>query len=61
MTDNPLDLLELQLATQGVGCLKVTDGHIFHFTAELLQQLLAKATAATEGKVVVFVRHGVTA
>lgn len=59
MTDDTTitDIIDAQLKSQGVSCIRVTDGHVFTFTVDALEQMLEKARAM--GKVVVFVQHGV--
>jgi hypothetical protein len=54
--DDVDDLTEQQIASQGVACSRVSDGHLFTFTAEILEQFLERAKAV--GRVNVLVRHG---
>lgn len=56
------DLAELindQLEQQGVSVIRVSDGHVLTFTAETLARL--QEAAKKTGRVVVFVKHGVSA
>jgi hypothetical protein len=57
---NPQDVVnegvELQLKSQGVGVVQANDGHVFLFTTEVLEVLLAKSIEAG-GKVLLFVKH----
>ncbi len=52
------DLMEAQLQHQGVGCVRVSDGHVFTFTSATLEAMVEKARES--GKVIVFVRTGLT-
>lgn len=58
---DPSEVFEMQLASQGVGCIQVKDGHIFQFTRDLLISLLERADASETGRVVLFIKHGVQA
>jgi thiamine phosphate synthase YjbQ (UPF0047 family) len=44
-----------QVERQGVGCVRVEDGHVFVFTSEALEKLLEQSEE--HGKVIVFVKH----
>lgn len=54
-----MDVIDAQLMSQGVSCIKVSDGHVYTFTTRLLEQLLEKSKSSNEQKVVVFVKTGV--
>lgn len=52
--DNLKEFTEMQLESQGVSVVTVSDGTVFTFTKELLTKLLAKSLDT--GKVVVFIK-----
>lgn len=54
------DLVAAQLEAQGVGCVRVSDGQVFVFTARVLEELLAKALE-NDGMAMVFVKRGAEA
>lgn len=49
------DDVEQQIQMQGVAAYKVSDGEVFVFTAQLLEQLLEKAKEG-DGRTVVFIQ-----
>lgn len=51
------DLVDAQIAHQGVGCICTNDGHVFTFSREVLERLLAASLET--GKAIVFVKHSV--
>lgn len=51
-------ILETQMDSQGVGCIRVKDGQVFLFSERTLQNLLEQAKASPEKKALVFVKAG---
>lgn len=51
-------VMETQVAQQGVGCLRVSNGQVFLFSVAFLENLLAKARAAPEQRTHLFVAAG---
>lgn len=52
------DLVEAQIQHQGVSVISTRDGTTFVFTLQILEQMIERARAM--GKVLVFVKHGVS-
>jgi hypothetical protein len=52
------DLVLQQLAQQGCGCVRVSDGQVFVFSRAFLEALLTRALESGEGMVMVHVKRG---
>jgi hypothetical protein len=57
MADDLPDYVETQLASHGVACVTVSDGHVLVFELATLEALTERAREA--GRVVVFVKRAV--
>ncbi len=53
------EIVDAQIEQQGVAAIAVSDGHVLVFETATLERLLARAIESAEGRVIVFVKHGV--
>jgi hypothetical protein len=56
--DKLLALTDVELQRNGVCTVKVSDGHVFFFTTEKLEQLWDLARSSEMGRIMVFVKTG---
>lgn len=56
--NDAIDHIEAGLAQNGVACVAVSDGEIFAFTRETVQNLLVKMDESKQDRIIVFVKSG---
>jgi hypothetical protein len=55
--DDVIEKMMSSIATEGVACTKVQDGHVFVFSEKVLRSMLDKISSSGADKITVFVKE----